>query len=121
MRGRMFAELHGKFDARHPEAADRSEDLLTSAVFGAVRHLPRAALVALWGAVGVPVDAHAARAARILLWPQVPMPKWPGEGIEPGVVIVVGRQPIVFEAKLHSPFGLCVDPNAPTEPQLHQL
>jgi hypothetical protein len=37
----MLAELRGKFDPDHPEAAERSEDLLTSAVFGAVRHLPR--------------------------------------------------------------------------------
>ncbi|WP_164700213.1 hypothetical protein [Modestobacter sp. KNN46-3] len=117
----MFAELHGKFDARHPETADRSEDLLTSAVFGALRHLPRAAVVALCGAVGVPVDPHAARGARVLLWPQVPMPKWPGKVIEPDVLIVVGKQPVVFEAKLHSPFGYYLEPNAPTEPQLHQL
>jgi hypothetical protein len=79
----MLAELHGKFDPDRPETADRSEDLLTSAVFGAVRHLPRAALAALCAAIGLPVDAKAARAARILLWPQVPMPKWPGKVIEP--------------------------------------
>lgn len=117
----MLAELHGKFDPAHPEAAERSEDLLTSAVFGAVRHLPRAAVVALCAAIGVPVDAKAAHAARIQLWPQVPMPHWPGKVIEPDVVIVVGRQPVVFEAKLHSPFGMYADPNAPAQPQLHQL
>ncbi|KGH48639.1 hypothetical protein IN07_01385 [Modestobacter caceresii] len=117
----MLAELHGKFDPDRPETADRSEDLLTSAVFGAVRHLPRAALAALCAAIGLPADAKAARAARILLWPQVPMPKWPGKVIEPDVIVVVGRQPVVFEAKLHSPFGLYLDPNEPSGQPLHQL
>jgi hypothetical protein len=117
----MLAELHGKFDAEHPEGADRSEDLLTSAVFGAVRYLPRAAVVALCAAIGILVDAKAARTARILLWPRMPMPQWPGKVIEPDVVIVVGQQPVVFEAKLHSPFGLYTDPAQPTGDQLHQL
>ncbi len=117
----MLAELHGKFDPDRPETADRSEDLLTSAVFGAVRHLPRTAVAALFASVGVPADEAAVRSARILLWARVPMPQWPGKFIEPDVVIVVGRQPVVFEAKLHSPFGSYVDPNEPSGAPLHQL
>ena len=117
----MLAELHGKLDPDPATAVDRSEDLLTSAVFGAVRHLLRHALVAVCEAAGVVVDASAASKARVELWPRIPMPRRPGVWIEPDVIVVIGRQPLVFEAKLHSPFGMYPDPGDPDAPSLHQM
>lgn len=46
-RSAVLAELHGKFDPERVLALDRSEDLLTSAVSGAIRHAPRSAVSAL--------------------------------------------------------------------------
>jgi hypothetical protein len=118
---RVLAELHGKFDPSNPESADRSEDLLTSAVFGAIRHLPRSALARLLAEVGVAVDAKALADARVELWPRTPMPMWPGTSVEPDVIVIAGRQPVVFEAKLHSPFGLYRSPLDADVAPFHQL
>jgi hypothetical protein len=117
----VLAELHGKFDPSNADNVDRSEDALTFAVFGAFRYLPRHALGALLVRAAVPFHPNDLRDARIEMWPQIPMPRWPGRIIEPDVMVVVGGQPIVFEAKLHSAFGLYPEPGQPHLPALHQL
>ncbi|WP_336031006.1 hypothetical protein [Geodermatophilus sp. FMUSA9-8] len=117
----MLAELRGKLDPEGSTAVDRSEDLLTDAVFGAFRHLPRRATVALLATVGVAVTAKDAELGRVELWPRMPITRWPGVLIEPDVVVVVGKQPVVFEAKLHSPFHSYHDPKAPAAGPIHQL
>ncbi len=59
--GSMLAILAGKLDPAAGTVSDRSEDALTDAVFGAIRHLPyRRVLGAVLAAVGgvLPVPAN---------------------------------------------------------------
>jgi hypothetical protein len=116
----VLAELHGKFDPAYADNVDRSEDALTSAVFGAIRHLPRHALGSVLTSVGITVKPEDLRRAQIMMWPQMPISRW-GRVIEPDVVVVIGRQPVVFEAKLHSDFGKYPVPGRAELPALHQL
>ncbi len=107
MRG-VLAELHGKVDHESTLPSDRLEDTLTDAVFSAVRYLPRREVLgALVRAVlpGVPLRDAELDAAEIIFWPTMPSALWPGRGIEPDVVVAVGRHVVVFEAKYQSGFG----------------
>jgi hypothetical protein len=119
----VLAEIHGKLSADSVDPIERSEDLLTDAVFGSLRHLPfEKALGALLTRLGVTSSAAELREAEIMLWPQIPLPGWHGKVIEPDVVVVVGRQVVVFEAKLHSPFDTSYPrPGGQPGPGLHQL
>lgn len=102
----MLAELLGKLDPDGLGGLERSEDLLTAAVFGAIRHLPAEAVLGrLLTRLGIHATTADLDTADIQLWPTYPRPGWPGHGIEPDVRVLVGKQPIVFEAKLHSGFG----------------
>jgi hypothetical protein len=102
----MLAELRGKID---PEGQDggvaRSEDLLTEAVFGSVRYPRRLVLGPLLTKLSIEAKAADIANAKVLFWPTYPRPDWPGQRIEPDVVVLVGKQPVVFEAKLYSGFG----------------
>ena len=118
----MLAELHGKLDLEGGVAAERSEDLLTDAVFGTLRYLPYdVALAEVLKAVGVKVTKKDLLGAQVHLWPTVPMPAWPGKRIEPDVVVIVGSAVVVFEAKLGSTFSLSHDPGQPDAAPYHQL
>jgi hypothetical protein len=118
----VLAELHGKLVASQVVAVERSEDLLTDAVFGALRYLPYArALKAVLEAAGVEVAAAGFRDAEVHLWRQFAVPHWPGRFVEPDVVVVAGTTVVVFEAKLFSPFTQHHDPLEPAAPPLHQL
>jgi hypothetical protein len=102
----VLAELHGKLDAEQTDGVDRREDLLTDAVFGAVRYLPpERVLGPLLSAVGVHVARADLKVANVELWRSVSMPGWPGVWIEPDVLVTAGKTVVVFEAKLHSPFS----------------
>jgi hypothetical protein len=105
------------------DVAERSEDLLTDAVFGALRHLPYdKALSAVLARVGVAVTDEEARDCEVLLWPQVPLSGWRGKVIEPDVIVRVGSRLVVFEAKLYSPFDTSYqDPSSSAPKGLHQL
>jgi hypothetical protein len=118
----MLAELRGKLDFDSSVAADRSEDLLTDAVFGTLRYLPYdMALAEVLEAVGVKVTKKDLLDAQVHLWPTVPMPAWPGKQIEPDVMVIVGSAVVVFEAKLFSPFSFSHDPGKPDAAPYHQL
>ncbi len=83
------------------DVAERSEDLLTDAVFGALRHLPYdKALSAVLARVGVAVTDDEARDCEVLLWPQIPLSGWRGKVIEPDVIVRVGSRLVVFEARV---------------------
>ena len=103
----MLAELYGKLDPDGGVPADRSEDLLTEAVFGSLRYLPyTVALAEILRSVGANVTRSGLSDAQVLLWQTVPIgPAWPGKAIEPDVIVIVGTTMVVFEAKLFSPFG----------------
>jgi hypothetical protein len=102
----VLAEIHGKFDTSSATPVARSEDLLTDAVFGAVRHLPRSlVLLGLLRLAGCDIAPGRANDAQILFWPTYPMPGAPGVVIEPDVVVIADGKIVVFEAKLFSPFG----------------
>jgi len=59
----MLAELHGRLDLDGGVAADRSEDLLTDAVFGTLRYLPYdVPLAEVLKAVGVKVTKKSSTA-----------------------------------------------------------
>ena len=116
----MLAELHGKFDPSNSDYVDRSEDTLTSAVFGAIRYLPRQVLGRILTKAGVTFEDRHLAEAKIINWPKLPFSAWHRE-IEPDVLVVVGKQTVVFEAKLHSPFGLYPLPDQPDSPPVHQL
>jgi hypothetical protein len=116
----LLAELHGKLDPTAIDPVERSEDLLTDAVFGSIRHLPRVEVLgALLQTVGIVASSKDLARADVRLWPQVPMPRWPGKIIEPDVLVIVGKQPVIFEAKLYSEFGLYPEPGIDTP--FHQL
>ncbi|KRF35537.1 hypothetical protein [Terrabacter sp. Soil810] len=118
----MLAEVHGKTDPESTLPGDRSEDLLTDAVFGTLRHLdPRHGLGPLLTILGVTPKPDEWDHAEILMWPQIPMPRWPGRVIEPDVIVVVGRHVVVFEAKLHSPFSTYTGPHASQDRDVHQV
>jgi len=118
----MLAELHGKFEPDDGVPADRSEDLLTDAVFGALRYLPYGvALAEVFRAVNVKVASADLAGAKVRLWPTIPMPAWPGTLIEPDVLVIAGSAIVVFEAKLFSPFSYSHDPAQPDSVPYHQL
>ena len=48
--GDVLAEIHGKLSRESTLAAERLEDTLTDAVFGALRYLPRKVLGAVFNA-----------------------------------------------------------------------
>jgi hypothetical protein len=107
----MLAELHGKFESDDGVPADRSEDLLTDAVFGALRYLRYGlALAKVFRALNVKVTGEDLHGAQVRLWPTIPMPAWPGTLIEPDVLVIAGSAVVVFEAKLFSPFSFSHDP-----------
>jgi hypothetical protein len=119
----MLAELHGKLDPDGGVPSDRSEDLLTEAVFGSLRYLPYTVALA---EILRSVDATATRSglshAQVLLWQAVPIgPAWPGKTIEPDVIVIAGTTMVVFEAKLFSPFGSYHHPAQPDAAPYHQL
>jgi hypothetical protein len=117
----VLAELRGKLDFE-TGSVDRSEDLLTAAVFGSLRYLPYSAvLAAVLRAVDVTVAAGDLARAHVRLWPTVPMPEWPGKQVEPDVMVIAGATVVVFEAKLFSPFGIYHDPADVAAPPYHQL
>lgn len=118
----MLAILAGKLDPAAGTVSDRSEDVLTDAVFGAIRHLPyRRVLGAVLAAVGVLVDPETLDRARVELWPSYQVPQLPGMRVEPDVVVTAGTTVVVFEAKYTSPFSVYpADEPAGGEP-LHQL
>lgn len=119
----VLAEIHGKLNADHVDAVERSEDLLTDAVFGSLRHLPYdTALAAILGLAGVTMTRAESHDCEILLWPQVPLAGWIGKFVEPDVVVRAGKRLIVFEAKLYSPFDTSYqDPASAVPNGLHQL
>lgn len=118
----MLAELLGKLDPKAVEGVDRSEDLLTDAVFGAIRHLPRPRVLRpLLERVGITASEKDIRACDVRLWPSFPRPGFPGRIIEPDVIVLVGRQPVVFEAKLYSPFDTYEPPDGIGVEGVHQL
>jgi hypothetical protein len=118
----MLAELHGKFEPDDGVPADRSEDLLTDAVFGALRYLPYGlALAEVFRAINVEVSSEDLSGAQVRLWPAIPMPAWPGTVIEPDVLVIAGSAVVVFEAKLFSPFSFSHDPARPDVVSYHQL
>lgn len=117
----MLAELHGKLDPEGGVAPDRSEDLLTEAVFGTLRYLPYTlALAEILRSVGASVTRPDLLHAEVRLWQAVPMPGWAGK-VEPDVVVIAGTAMVVFEAKLFSPFGSYHDPAQPDAVPYHQL
>jgi hypothetical protein len=118
----MLAELHGKFESLDGVPADHSEDLLTDAVFGALRYLPYgSALAEVFRAINVKVTREDVAGAQVRLWPTIPMPAWPGTLIEPDVMVIAGSAVVVFEAKLLSPFSFYHDPAHPDAGPYHQL
>jgi hypothetical protein len=118
----MLAELHGKFESDDGVPADRSEDLLTDAVFGALRYLRYGlALAEVFRALNVKVTGEDLHGAQVRLWPTIPMPAWPGTLIEPDVLVIAGSVVVVFEAKLFSPFSFSHDPAQPDAESYHQL
>jgi hypothetical protein len=118
----MLAELHGKFESDDSVPADRSEDLLTDAVFGALRYLRYGlALAEVFRALNVKVTGEDLHGAQVRLWPTIPMPAWPGTLIEPDVLVIAGSAVVVFEAKLFSPFSFSHDPAQPDAESYHQL
>ena len=116
----MLAELHGKFSVENSDTIERSEDVLTDAVFSAVRYLPRRVLGAILAAVGIRTTSRELEDAQIELWPRM---HWRAahRQIEPDVRVLVGRQPVIFEAKLHSPFQEYKLTTDATGEALHQL
>lgn len=118
----MLAELYGKLDPDGSVPADRSEDLLTEAVFGSLRYLPyTVALAEILRSVGAAVTRLDLMHAQVRLWQAVPMPVWPGKVIEPDVIVIAGTAMVVFEAKLFSPFGSYHHPAQPGAVPYHQL
>jgi hypothetical protein len=118
----MLAELRGKLDPDGLGGLERSEDLLTEAVFGAIRYLPRTPVLGgLLEHLNVQATPAALRNAEISLWPTVPRPSWPARVVEPDVMIRVGSRVIAFENKLYSPFDTYERDPSGSDPQLHQL
>ena len=118
----MLAEIHGKLDLDGGVPADRSEDLLTEAVFGSLRYLPYTlALAEILRSVGANVTRLDLVHAQVRLWHAVPMPAWPGKVIEPDVIVIAGAAIVVFEAKLFSPFASYHHPGQPGAVPYHQL
>lgn len=117
----ILAELHGKLDPLSNDPVDRSEDLLTDAVFGAIRHLPRVEVLGpLLAAVGVKASAKDLAKASVRLWPGIPAAHGPESYIEPDVIVVAGKHVVVFEAKLYAQFGKYISAIENAAP-LHQL
>lgn len=97
----MIAESHGKLSPASTQEFGRLEDLLTDYVFGAIRHLPRTRvlghlLTSLFPDVRWPME-HVG-SATIEFWPLF-------GNTEPDVLIRVGAETIIVEAKLWSGFG----------------
>ncbi len=96
----MLAEIHGKLSHESTLAAERLEDTLTDAVFGALRYLPRKVLGAVLNAAfGTAFSPSQLDAAVLRFWP-----RFLG-GTEPDVVVEVGGVMIIVEAKYESPFS----------------
>ncbi len=92
----MLAIMAGTLDPAAGTASDRSEDALTDAVFGAIRHLPyRRVLGAVLAAADVPVDPETLDRARVELWPSYQVPHLPGMRVEPDVVVTAGTTVVV--------------------------
>jgi hypothetical protein len=104
------AELHGKLALDAGTPADRTEDTLTAAVFGALRYLPRRVLLAVLDKA-FPGDFCLAdiEQVRFEFWP------WLGEA-EPDVLLTVGKKLVVVEAKYGAAFS-----GAGGSPESHQL
>jgi hypothetical protein len=93
------AERHRKLaltgDAGEEAALSRSEDLLTSHVFGLLRYLPyERGLGRLLERFGL----EATPPVRVVFWAQ-------GEGVEPDVLLDAADRVVLIEAKLFSGFG----------------
>jgi len=98
----MLAELHGKLSVQSNSDFDRLEDLLTDYVFGALKYLDRRCLRAVL-TLAIPDVAWTEEdvaGAAFAFWPILP------GGTEPDVVATCGREMVIFEAKLHSGFGV---------------
>jgi hypothetical protein len=91
-----WAELQGKLSSRLEEA----EDILTSNVFSFFKYCNRATFLRRYLVMlGFEVSASDAEKAKLAFWPRL------DENTEPDLVIRVGGQYILFEAKYHSGFG----------------
>lgn len=96
----MLAEIKGKLRHDSSIPAERLEDSLTSAVFGALRYLPRTVLGSVLDqAIGKKFSTKGLADANFRFWPQFP------QGTEPDVIIEVDRTMIVIEAKYESGFS----------------
>lgn len=94
-----MAELHGKLALDSGTPADRTEDTLTAAVFGALRYLPRSALLAvLNGAFPGDFGQADVNETRFEFWPRL-------GSVEPDVLLTVGKKLVVIEAKFGAPFS----------------
>ena len=94
-----MAELRGKLALDSGTSADRTEDTLTAAVFGALRYLPRSALLAVLN-LAFPGDfsPKEVNETRFEFWP------WLGN-VEPDLILTVGKKLVVIEAKYGAPFS----------------
>jgi hypothetical protein len=98
----VLAEIHGKLASDSGSEYHRLEDLLTDYVFGTLKYLDRRYLGAVLREVAPAVDwsSTGLEAAAFSFWPQLP------GGTEPDVMVAAGNELIIFEAKLHSGFGV---------------
>jgi hypothetical protein len=94
-----MAELRGKLALDSGTPADRTEDTLTAAVFGALRYLPRSALLAVLNrAFRGDFNQEEVNETRFEFWP------WLGD-VEPDLLLTAGKKVIVIEAKFGAPFS----------------
>jgi len=101
-----LAELRGKLS----RANENSEDILTSNVFSFLKYADRALFLgAFLRSLGMDVSPNEALRAEFRFWPRFT------DGTEPDVVIEVGNNYALFEAKYLSGFG------QGTEAKSHQL
>lgn len=94
-----MAELRGKLALDSGTPADRAEDTLTAAVLGALRYLPRSALLAVLNrAFPGDFQQEDVNETRFEFWP------WLGD-VEPDLLLTVGKKVVVIEAKYGAPFS----------------
>jgi hypothetical protein len=94
-----MAELRGKLALDSGTPADRTEDTLTAAFFGALRYLPRSALLAVLDrAFPGDFNQEEVNETRFEFWP------WLGD-VEPDLLLTVGKKVVVIEAKYGAPFS----------------
>jgi hypothetical protein len=94
-----MAELRGKLALDSGTPADRTEDTLTAAVFGALRYLPRPALLAVLNrAFRGDFSQEEVNETRFEFWPRL-------GGVEPDLLLTVGKKVVVIEAKYGAPFS----------------